>query len=96
MPRRPSNQFGEPNRDDGTARLDRVVEHASQRGADALSRVGKNYPRPVGSRKMSEEHEVAEMQAMVAYPDMIADLAAQNEWSLESFVSYLERMAKKL
>ena len=46
MPRRPSNQFGSPNQDDGTAYLERVVTSASQQGADALKNVGQLYPRP--------------------------------------------------
>jgi len=96
MPRRPSNQFGSPNQDDGTAYLERVVTSASQQGADALKNVGQLYPRPLGSRQMSDEHQVAQMQLMKDYPDMIADMAAQNEWSMDTFVSYLERMAKKV
>ena len=96
MPRRPSNQFGTPSANDGTAYLERVVDIASNKGADALKNVGQEYPRPVGSRRMSEEHQAAEMELMKDYPDMIADVAAQNEWSLETFVSYLERMHKRI
>lgn len=95
MPRRPSNQFGSPKVDDGTAKLERVVEIASANGAAALKKVGETYPRAVGSRRMNPEHEAAEFELMKEYPDMIADIAAQNEWSLETFVSYLERMSKK-
>lgn len=95
MPRRPSDQFGTPSQKDGTARLERIVDIASNRGAEALKDVGKEYPRPIGSRRMNPEHEAAEFEMMKDYPDMIADLAAQNEWSLETFVSYLERMAKR-
>lgn len=95
MPRRPSDQFGSPNVDDGTAKLERVVKIASERGAEALRKVSETYPRAVGSRRMNPEHEAAEFEAMRAYPDMIADLAAQNDWSLEHFVSYLERMSRK-
>jgi hypothetical protein len=96
MPRRPSNQFGTPKANDGTAYLERVVDIASSKGAEALKNVGQEYPRPLGSRRMSEEHQVAEMQLMKDYPDMIAEVAAQNEWSLDTFVSYLERMARKI
>lgn len=45
---------------------------------------------------MNPEHEIAEYEGMKDYPDLLADLAAQNDWSLDTFVSYLERMAKKL
>ena len=96
MGRRASDQFGTPAANDGTAYLERVVTSASAQGADALKNVGQLYPRPLGSRQMSDEHQVAQMQLMKDYPDMIADMAAQNEWSMETFVSYLERMAKKV
>ncbi len=96
MPRRRSDEFGTPTERDGTAQMERVVKSASDRAVRALNNVKEQYPRPLGSRRMSPEHELTEMQLLADHPDLIAEMAARNEWSLETLVDYLERMARKL
>lgn len=96
MPRRPKDQYGSPFLKDGTASLERIVGTSSSRASQIIKKVTtEHYPRPVGSFKVPPHEQDLEFDLMKDDPAMLAQLAAQREWSLETFVDYLEKMEKR-
>jgi len=94
--RRPKNVYGSPWEKDGTAGIERAVERGGQRAANMMQKWSSDvFPRPVGSRKVSPEMEVAEFDMIKDDPQMLVSLASERDWSLETFVDYLEEMVRR-
>ena len=90
MARRRSDQFGTPSRRDGTASLERSVTKAAEQGAGLIKNwQNETFPRAIGSKQQTTEETKLELSMMT--PEMIAQMAAEHDWSLETFVDFLEK-----
>lgn len=76
--------------DDGTDRLEGLIDRASQRHAELLNRaLDRLAPRPLFSQKVSAAERRKEYELMREYPQVLAQFFADQNATVESAIDYV-------